>query len=137
MADRLVCPLRALAGCLAQTTVATVVWSENRDSSCSWDWMRSVCKAPQARHACRQPINPPLPTSQVILLLLLHCVGEPVFVSRPCSSAEDDGVVVAPGVDADGNGFMLVMDAATWTETACVQLTFGVPNRFHGIWLSS
>jgi len=43
--------------------------------------------------------------------------------------------VVAPGVDTQGCGMMLVMDAASWTETARVQLPFGVPNRFHGTWL--
>lgn len=61
--------------------------------------------------------------------------GEPVFIARPGGSAEDDGVVLAPGVDAEGRGMMLVMDAATWTEAARVQLPFGVPNRFHGMWL--
>jgi carlactone synthase/all-trans-10'-apo-beta-carotenal 13,14-cleaving dioxygenase len=60
-----------------------------------------------------------------------------VFIARPGSSAEDDGVVLAPGVDAEGHGIMVVMDAATWTETARVQLPFGVPNRFHGMWLSN
>eukprot|EP00878_Enallax_costatus_P013309 GHUV01013914.1.p1 GENE.GHUV01013914.1~~GHUV01013914.1.p1 ORF type:complete len:366 (+),score=113.14 GHUV01013914.1:1044-2141(+) len=62
-------------------------------------------------------------------------VGEPVFVPRPGSSAEDDGVVLAPGVDAEGKGFMLVMDAASWTELARVQLPYGIPNRFHGTWM--
>lgn len=63
--------------------------------------------------------------------------GEPVFVPRPGSSsnAEDDGVVLAPGVDAEGKGFMLVMNAATWTELARVELPYGVPNRFHGTWM--
>ncbi|WIA29067.1 hypothetical protein OEZ86_011578 [Tetradesmus obliquus] len=62
-------------------------------------------------------------------------VGEPVFVARPGASAEDDGVVLAPGVDAAGGTFVLVMDAASWTELARVQLPFTTPNRFHGIWV--
>lgn len=63
--------------------------------------------------------------------------GEPVFVPRPGAAAEDDGVVVAPGVDGEGRGFVLVMDAGSWTELARVQLPFAVPNRFHGIWLGA
>ena len=63
--------------------------------------------------------------------------GEPIFVPRPRSAAEDDGVVLAPGVDAEGKGFMLVMDAASWTELARVQLPYGIPNRFHGTWIAA
>jgi carlactone synthase/all-trans-10'-apo-beta-carotenal 13,14-cleaving dioxygenase len=58
-----------------------------------------------------------------------------VFVARPGASSEDDGVVLAPGVDAAGGTFALVMDAASWTELARVHLPFSTPNRFHGIWV--
>lgn len=61
--------------------------------------------------------------------------GEPVFIAGPDSSAEDEGVVLAPGVDAEGNAFMLVMDATRWTELARVQLPYGTPYRFHGTWM--
>lgn len=71
----------------------------------------------------------------MLLLLLLQHAGEPVFVARPDGSAEDDGVVLAPGVDAAGCTFLLVMDATNWTELARVQFPFGTPYRFHGIWL--
>jgi hypothetical protein len=67
----------------------------------------------------------------------LPVAGEPLFIPRPGSTAEEDGVVVAPGIDAQGRGLMVVLDPATWTEAARVQLPFGVPNRFHGMWLPS
>lgn len=82
----------------------------------------------------------------IILLVFAHgdrccCIvhtaaGEGVFVARPGSNAEDDGVVVAPGVSASGQSFMLVMDAATWTELARVELPYGTPYRFHGTWIN-
>lgn len=80
----------------------------------------------------------------LLMLLLLFVVlaplplaGEPLFIPRPGSSTEEDGVVVAPGIDAEGRCLMVVLDPATWTEAARVQLPFGVPNRFHGMWLPS
>lgn len=51
-----------------------------------------------------------------------------------CSESVCDGVVLAPGVTADSRGMMLAMDAATWPEEARVELPFGVPKRFHGMW---
>jgi carotenoid cleavage dioxygenase-like enzyme len=58
-------------------------------------------------------------------------------VPWPRDSSEDDGVVIAPGIDAEGHGIMVVLDAASWTEAARVQLPFGVANRFHGLWMQS
>lgn len=60
-----------------------------------------------------------------------------MFVPRPGATAEDDGVVLAPGIDADGRGIMLVMQAGSWTELARVTLPWALPNRFHGCWLPS
>ncbi|KAI8476369.1 MAG: carotenoid oxygenase [Monoraphidium minutum] len=62
-------------------------------------------------------------------------VGEPVFVPRPDPTAEDDGVVLAPGVGPGGEGFVAVLDAARMAELGRAELPFGVPYRFHGIWL--
>jgi len=61
--------------------------------------------------------------------------GEAAFVPRPGGTAEDDGVVVAPVMGADGRSFLLVLDAARWTEVARAALPYGAPYRFHGTWL--
>lgn len=58
-----------------------------------------------------------------------------MFVPRPGAVAEDDGVVLAPGVDAEGRGMLVVLAADSWAELARVTLPFGVPDRFHGLWL--
>lgn len=62
-------------------------------------------------------------------------VGEPRFVPAPHATAEDEGVVLAPGTGADGAAFVLVVDAGTWVELARVRLPYSTPFRFHGLWL--
>eukprot|EP00879_Flechtneria_rotunda_P014155 GHRR01014790.1.p1 GENE.GHRR01014790.1~~GHRR01014790.1.p1 ORF type:complete len:330 (+),score=69.39 GHRR01014790.1:226-1215(+) len=62
--------------------------------------------------------------------------GEPHFVAKPDAVAEDAGVVLSQCVDETGSGFLLVLDASTWTELACAQLPYGIPYRFHGVWLA-
>lgn len=62
-------------------------------------------------------------------------VGEPAFVARPGGTAEDDGVVLVPGLGPDGKSFMAVLDAAKWKQVAKVCLPYGTPHRFHGLWL--
>lgn len=56
---------------------------------------------------------------------------------RPGGTEEDDGVVLAPGVDRDGTSIVIVLDAKSWTQLACVSLPFDTPYRFHGIWLNA
>jgi beta,beta-carotene 9',10'-dioxygenase len=59
--------------------------------------------------------------------------GEPVFVSRPGATDEDDGVVLSVVLDAKrGKSFLLVADAATFDEVARVQLPYVVTFGFHG-----
>eukprot|EP00879_Flechtneria_rotunda_P032800 GHRR01036153.1.p1 GENE.GHRR01036153.1~~GHRR01036153.1.p1 ORF type:complete len:114 (-),score=21.12 GHRR01036153.1:240-581(-) len=74
------------------------------------------------------------PQSDVLLLTLP--AGEPHFVAKPDAVAEDAGVVLSQCVDETGSGFLLVLDAFTWTELACAQLPYGIPYRFHGVWLA-
>ena len=75
--------------------------------------------------------------------------GEPVHVAPPrpgagpgtvadsdpagTDGAEDDGVVLSFVLDTvAGRSFLLVLDAASFTETARVQLSHAVPLGFHG-----
>jgi len=60
--------------------------------------------------------------------------GEPVFVAAPQQSAEDDGVVLSVVLDsARGASFLLVLDAATFTELARAAVPHAVPFGFHGV----
>jgi carotenoid cleavage dioxygenase-like enzyme len=59
--------------------------------------------------------------------------GEPVFVARPQSSAEDEGVVLSVVLDgAAGRSFLLVLDAADLSEVARAEVPHHVPFGFHG-----
>jgi carlactone synthase/all-trans-10'-apo-beta-carotenal 13,14-cleaving dioxygenase len=58
--------------------------------------------------------------------------GEPSFVPAPGGGAEDEGVVLDLVMGADGRSFLLVLDAASFTELGRAQLPVGLPYRFHG-----
>jgi beta,beta-carotene 9',10'-dioxygenase len=59
--------------------------------------------------------------------------GEGVFVGRPGRVAEDDGVVLSVVLDAArGTSFLLVLDAASFTEVARAQLPHPVLLGYHG-----
>ncbi len=59
--------------------------------------------------------------------------GEGVFVGRPGRAAEDDGVVLSVVLDAQrGTSFLLVLDAATFTEVARAELPHAVLFGYHG-----
>lgn len=63
--------------------------------------------------------------------------GEPVFVHRPGSVAEDDGVVLSVVLDATkGSSFLLALDATTFTEIARAQVAHHIPFGFHGLYTS-
>jgi len=64
-------------------------------------------------------------------------VGEPCFIPSPSAAAEDDGVVLVPGMGPDGKSFLVVLDPGRWEEVARVELPFATPYRFHGIWLGA
>lgn len=67
--------------------------------------------------------------------------GEPVFVPAPAGgaddgAAEDAGVVLSVVLDAAGGAsFLLVLDAATFTELARAAMPHVVPFGFHGQFL--
>jgi carotenoid cleavage dioxygenase-like enzyme len=59
--------------------------------------------------------------------------GEPVFVARPGGSAEDDGVILSVVLDtAAARSFLLVLDAASFTEIARAEAPHHIPFGFHG-----
>jgi carotenoid cleavage dioxygenase-like enzyme len=59
--------------------------------------------------------------------------GEPVFVSAPSSTSEDDGVVLCVVLDsASARSFMLVLDATSFTELARASVPHAIPFGFHG-----
>ena len=60
-------------------------------------------------------------------------VGEPVFVAAPDAAAEDDGIVLSVVLNASqGNSFLLVLDAASFTELARAEAPHHIPFGFHG-----
>ena len=59
--------------------------------------------------------------------------GEPVFVPRPEAQGEDDGVILSVVLDAKvGRSFLIVLDAANWSEQARLEVPHPVPFGFHG-----
>ena len=59
--------------------------------------------------------------------------GEGVFVGRPDRAEEDDGVVLSVVLDAArGTSFLLVLDAASFTEIARAELPHPVLLGYHG-----
>jgi carotenoid cleavage dioxygenase-like enzyme len=59
--------------------------------------------------------------------------GEPVFVSEPGASAEDDGAILSVVLDpAKERSFLVVLDAASFEELAVVEAPQRIPFGFHG-----
>ena len=54
------------------------------------------------------------------------------MIPRPGGSEEDDGVVLSVVTGADGNSFLLVLDAGSFEEVARAHLDFAIPYQFHG-----
>uniref|UniRef100_A0A383VZG2 Carotenoid oxygenase n=1 Tax=Tetradesmus obliquus TaxID=3088 RepID=A0A383VZG2_TETOB len=78
--------------------------------------------------------------------------GEPHFIPHPsaaaaaaaaaaadgtAAAAEDAGVVVSQCVDSQGRAFLLVLDAASWSELGRAVLPYSTPYRIHGVWVPS
>ena len=59
--------------------------------------------------------------------------GEPVFVAAPKRTAEDDGLILAVVLDGKtGTSFLLVLDAANFSELARAEVPHHIPFGFHG-----
>ena len=62
-----------------------------------------------------------------------HYPGEPVFVAAPHGSGEDEGVILSVVLDTKNEtSFLLVLDAATFTELARAEAPHAIPFGFHG-----
>ena len=60
-------------------------------------------------------------------------VGEPVFIPAPNAHGEDEGVVLSVVLNASkGNSFLLVIDAASFSELARAEAPHHIPFGFHG-----
>lgn len=63
--------------------------------------------------------------------------GEPIFVGKPCATAEDDGVLISTVLDAQYNkSFILVLNAQTLHEVARMELPVALPFSLHGQFLT-
>ena len=64
--------------------------------------------------------------------------GEPVFVRRPDSDGEDDGILLSVVLDANkGTSFLLILDAHTLVEIARAEIPHTVLFGYHGSFFSS
>ncbi len=61
--------------------------------------------------------------------------GEPIFVPRPGSYKEDDGVILSFVLDfANKTSFLLILSGETFIEHARVEVPNPVPVGLHGLW---
>jgi carotenoid cleavage dioxygenase-like enzyme len=64
--------------------------------------------------------------------------GEPIFVAAPGAAQEDEGVILSVVLDANrAASFLLVLDAATFTELARAEVPHHIPFSFHGNYLAA
>jgi beta,beta-carotene 9',10'-dioxygenase len=64
--------------------------------------------------------------------------GEPVFVGRPDSTAEDDGVLLSVVLSSHSDtSFLLVLDAESLVELARAEVPHHIPFSFHGRFAAS
>ncbi|MEL7433233.1 MAG: carotenoid oxygenase family protein, partial [Chloroflexota bacterium] len=63
--------------------------------------------------------------------------SEPIFVSAPDATAEDDGVVLSVVLDTNNErSFMLVLDGQSFEEVARANVPIALPFDFHGAFLN-
>jgi beta,beta-carotene 9',10'-dioxygenase len=63
----------------------------------------------------------------------MHIFGEPLFVSRPRSDGEDDGVLLTVGASKDAESSILaVIGARTMALVASAEVPSSIPLGFHG-----
>ena len=64
--------------------------------------------------------------------------GEPVFVSAPNASAEDEGILLSVVLDADRKqSFLLMLDAQSMSELTRAEVPHVIPFQFHGQYFPS
>jgi carotenoid cleavage dioxygenase-like enzyme len=59
--------------------------------------------------------------------------GEPVFISSPNATKEDEGVIISVVLNAKkGNSFLLILDAGSFAKVARAEVPHHIPFGFHG-----
>ena len=59
--------------------------------------------------------------------------GEPIFVATPQAEAEDNGLILSVVLDGEsGTSFLLVLDAASFSEIGRAAVSHHIPFGFHG-----
>ncbi|NP_001306853.1 carotenoid cleavage dioxygenase 8 homolog B, chloroplastic [Jatropha curcas] len=61
--------------------------------------------------------------------------SEPLFVTRPGATEEDDGVVISIISEKNGDGYALLLDGSTFEEIARAKFPYGLPYGLHGCWV--
>ena len=90
-------------------------------------------KAKQTRPISHASIHP----SACLSLLFFLSSGEPLFVPRPGSTAEDDGWVLGILLDAASNSSLLViLDASSMAQVAVIDLGITLPYALHSSFTS-
>ena len=65
-----------------------------------------------------------------------HFPGEPIFVARPNSSTEDDGIVLVSMLDGQANSsYLAILNATTMEQVARVDAPYPIPFALHGEWV--
>ncbi|KAI7368353.1 hypothetical protein KC354_g2730 [Hortaea werneckii] len=65
--------------------------------------------------------------------MLHHTPGEPIFISKPESQDEDEGVILSVVLDGDsGESYLLCLDARSFTEIGRAEVGMPVGFGFHG-----
>ncbi|KAI6816212.1 hypothetical protein KC332_g7450 [Hortaea werneckii] len=64
---------------------------------------------------------------------LRHTPGEPIFISKPGSTDEDEGVILSVVLDGDsGESYLLCLDARSFAEIGRAEIGMPVGFGFHG-----
>ncbi|KAI7553857.1 hypothetical protein KC331_g945 [Hortaea werneckii] len=62
-----------------------------------------------------------------------HTPGEPIFISKPESQDEDEGIILSVVLDGDsGESYLLCLDARSFTEIGRAEIGMPVGFGFHG-----
>ncbi|KAI6909787.1 hypothetical protein KC318_g2169 [Hortaea werneckii] len=73
-------------------------------------------------------------TGEILVWEMLHRTpGEPIFISKPESQDEDEGVILSVVLDGDsGESYLLCLDARSFTEIGRAEIGMPVGFGFHG-----
>jgi len=63
--------------------------------------------------------------------------SQPCFIPNPEKSAEDQGILISSVNHANGNPFLLMLDAEDFTEVARVHFDANIPPDIHGVFISN